>query len=150
MRADACRGDREELDAHCFRQVVLLNLDPELVEVEQPLGDEESGDDLLKRRAFLFGEVEGDAGAEPVDEAIRDLGGEDFVAQAVGTDRVGMGLAHRTREGVEQLRPDHRVVGQLQFLGGVLQHELGNRQHDRQLGPGQAAIVLSTPDQIFA
>src|SRR5438105_4544089 len=30
VRADAGRGDREELDAHRFRQVVLLNLDPEL------------------------------------------------------------------------------------------------------------------------
>ncbi len=42
VRADARRGDREELDANRFRKLRLLDLRPELVEVEQPLGDQES------------------------------------------------------------------------------------------------------------
>ena len=83
---------------------------PQLVEVEQPLGDEEGGDDLLERGAFLLGQVEGDARAEAVDEPVGDLGGDDLVAQPVGADRVGMRLAHRLGEGVEQLaaRPADR------------------------------------------
>ena len=57
-----------------------------------------------QRRAFFLGQVERNARAEPVDEAVGDLGGEDLVAQAVRADGVGMGLAHRLGEGVEQLR----------------------------------------------
>ena len=56
--ADACRGDREQLDADRFGQRVLLNLAPQAVEIEQPLGDEERRHDLLERGAFLLGQVE--------------------------------------------------------------------------------------------
>ena len=115
---------------------------PQLVEVEQPLGDEEGGDHLLQRRAFFLGQVEGDARAEPIDEPVGDLGGDDLVAQPVGADGIGVRLAHRLGEGVEQLRADQRVLGQPQLLGRVLKDELGDRQHDRELGPRQAAILL--------
>ena len=67
--------------------------------------------DLAERGAFFFGQVERDARAEAVDEAVGDLGGDDFVAQPVGADRLGVRLAHRLGEGGEQLRldqPDRR------------------------------------------
>ena len=54
--------------------VVLLDLAPQFVEVEQPLGHEEGRDDLLQRRAFLLGQVERDARAEAVDQPVGDLG----------------------------------------------------------------------------
>ena len=57
-------------------------------------------------RAFFLGQVISDTWAKPVDQPVGDLGAEDFVAQAVGADRRRMSLAHRCREGVEQLRRD--------------------------------------------
>ena len=41
MRTDAAGGDREQLDAHRFGQRLLVDLGPQFVEVEQPLGDQE-------------------------------------------------------------------------------------------------------------
>ena len=46
MRADAARGDREQLDADHFRQGRRLDLCPQFRKVEQALGDEEGGDHL--------------------------------------------------------------------------------------------------------
>ena len=105
VRADARRSDREQLDANRLGQVVMLDLGPQFVEVEQPLGDQEGRNHLLQGRAFLFGQVEGDARAEPVDEPVGDLGRDNLVTQPVGADRVGVGLAHRLGKGIEQLRP---------------------------------------------
>jgi len=150
VRADGRGGDREQLDTHGFGEVGFLHLHPQLVEVEQSLGDEERGDDLLERGAFLLRQVERGARAEPVDQPVGDLGADDLVAQAVGADRVGVGLAHRLGKGVEQFGTDQRILGQPQLLGRVLQHELGNRQHDRELGPGQAATFLHPAQQHLA
>ena len=144
------RGDREELDPHRFGKPGLLDLLPQLVEIEQALGDEECGNHLLERGAFLLGHVESDARAEAVDEPVCDLGGDDLVAQAVGADRVRMGLAHRLRERREQLRLHQRIVGKLQLLGRVLEDQLGDRQNDGELGPGQAAVLLDAPQQLLA
>ena len=158
-RRGGCRRDargrsrRRSRTARCgpFRAASSSSISlPQLVEVEQALGDEERGDDLLQRRAFFLGQVERDARAEAVDEAVGDLGGDDLVAQAVGADGVGMRLAHRLGEGLEQLRLDQRVVGQLQLLGRVLKDELGHRQDDRELGPGQAATLLRAAEQLLA
>ena len=59
---------------------------PQPVEVEQPLGDEEGRDRLLERGTLFLGEVERDARAEAVDEAVGDLGRDDVVAQPVRAD----------------------------------------------------------------
>ena len=80
MRTDARRRDREQLDANGLWEQGLLDLLPELVEIEEPLGHEKCRDDLLERRAFLFGHVEGDARAEAVHEPVRDLRSDDLVA----------------------------------------------------------------------
>ena len=61
-----------------------------------------------------------------------------------------MRLAHRLGESLEQLRLDNPVLGQAEILGGILKHQLRDRQHDRQLRPGQAAIFLGSADQLFA
>src|SRR5690242_2374609 len=104
MRTNARCGDREELDPHRFRKRFILDFAPELVEVEQALGHKEGGDDLLKRGAFFFGEVEGDTGPEAVDQPISNLRGDDLVAQTVSPNRLFMCLAHRFGKGVEKLR----------------------------------------------
>ena len=66
-----------------------------------------------QRRAFFLGQAERDARAEPVDDPVGDLGGEDFMPQPMGADRIGMGLDHRRRESGEQLAAEHRIVGEL-------------------------------------
>ena len=129
---------------------VLLDLPPQLVEVEQPLGDQERRDDLLERRALLLGQVERDARTKPVDEPVRDLRRNDLVAQAVGADGLGMRLAHRLRKRFEQLRLHNRVLGELKLLSRVLQHELRNRQDDRELRPSKAAVLLRRAQQLLA
>ena len=58
--------------------------------------------------------------------------------------RIGFGKA------VEQLRLHQRVVRQLELLGRVLEHELGDRQDDRELRPRQAAVLLAAPQQLLA
>jgi len=92
VRANARRSDRENLNAHGFRQVVLLDLLPQLVEIEQALGDQECGNDLLQRCAFFFGEIEGDTWSEAVDKPVGDFRGDELIAQPVGADRLGMRL----------------------------------------------------------
>ena len=107
MRADARRGDREQLDAHRFGQRVLLDLAATACRgraAARRRGRPRST--CCERRAFFLGQVERDARAEAVDEPVGDLGRDDLVAQAVGADGVGMRLAHRLGEGVEQLRLD--------------------------------------------
>ena len=66
---------------------------------EQPLGGEEGGGGLAEGGALLLGQREGRDDAEPVDEAVGDLGGDDLLLQAVGEDRVAVPLLHRRREG---------------------------------------------------
>src|SRR5436305_1370952 len=70
--ADAGGGDPEQLDAHRPGKIILFDLLPQLVEAEQPFGDEEGGDDLLERGAFLLSEVERAPRTETIDEPVRD------------------------------------------------------------------------------
>ena len=128
---------------------VLFDFAPQFAEVEQPLGNQERGDHLPQRRAFLVGEVERDARPEAVDEAVGDLGREDLVAQPVGADRLFVRLAHGLGKGVEQLRLHQLSWARLQLFGRVLQRKLGHRQHHGKLGPGKAAILLSAANQVI-
>ena len=75
-----------------------------MVEVEQAFGYQEGDQDLAQRRSFFLGQVERDAGAEPIDEPVGGLGADNVMAQPMGADRLGMGLAHRFGERFEQLR----------------------------------------------
>ena len=68
----------------------------------------------------------------------------------MGADRLAVRLAHRLREGAEQLRLEQRIVGKLELLGGVLKHDLGQGQDHRELGPGHAAALLDAADQLLA
>ena len=151
MRANARSGDREQLDPHRLRKHRLLDLAPQFVEVEKPLGDQEGRNDLLERGALLFHQVEGHARTEPVDEAVGDLGGDDLVAQAMRTDRIGMrscASASGTRRTAAARRRGSSVMSK--FLRRSLQHHLRDRQDDRKLGPSQAAILLRAPHQLLA
>ena len=62
VRADGRGGDREQLDAHRFGQAVFFDLAPQLVEVEQPFGDQESRNDLLERGALFFRQIKATPG----------------------------------------------------------------------------------------
>ena len=120
------------------------------VELEQAFGDQERHHHLRQRRTFLVGHVEGNAGPETVDEAIGNLGRDDLILQAMGADRLGVSLAHRLGEGGEKFVLHRRVVGQLQAFGSLLQRNLGHRQHNRQLGPGEAPVFLRPAKQLLA
>jgi hypothetical protein len=63
---------------------------PEVLHPEQALGGDEGSGDLAERGAFLLREREGGGDAEPVDEPVGDLGGDDLAAQAVLDDGVAL------------------------------------------------------------
>ena len=75
-----------------------------------------------KRRAFLLGQLEGAIDAEPVDEAVGDLGGDDLVAQPVAR-----GSRRRCRSCIacgkasSSSRLERRIVGELASLDRRLQ-----------------------------
>ena len=58
--------------------------------------------------------------------------------------RIGFGKASNSC-GLDQL-----VLGQPKLLRRVLKDELGDRQHDRELGTGQAAVLLAAAHQFLA
>ena len=139
----------EQSEAHLLRHVGRVELGPERVHVEQSLGGEEGGGGLAEGRAFLLGQRERRDDAEPVDEAVGDLGGDDLPAQPMGEDGVAVPLAHRPGEGVAELGRQRRIVGEFRRLDRRLQPHLGGRQQDRQLGPGQPQILLGAAEQLL-
>ena len=83
MELERLAGLVEQLEAELLGQVGGVEPLPEDLHVEQPLGGDEGGGDLAERGAFLLGQREGRGDAEPVDEAVGDLGGDDLAAQAM-------------------------------------------------------------------
>ena len=80
----SCRRRRrllEQIEADLLGQLGRVELVPERGHVEQPLGGDEGGGGLAEGRALLLGQLEGAVMPEPVDEAVGDLGGDDFAAQ---------------------------------------------------------------------
>jgi len=140
----------KKLDPDQFGQRRFLDLLPQFRKVEEALGDEERSNHLGQGRAFFLGEIERCARSKPIDDAVGDPRREDFVAQAVGADRIRMRLAHRLGEGVRKLATNDVVVGKLQVLRGILQRQLRHRQDDRQLGPSQSAVLLAAAKQLLA
>ena len=122
---------------------------PEALHVEQALGRDEGGRDLAERGAFLLGQSEGRGDAEPVDEAVGDLGGDDLAAQAMLEDGVAVAFLHRLREGGAQLRGQGRILGDLAGFERRLERHLGGGEQDRELGTGQAAILLGAAHQLL-
>jgi hypothetical protein len=102
-----------------------------------------------RRRAFLLDQAERRDDAEPVDDAVGDLGGDDLAAQAMLLDRLAEPLLHRPREGGAQLARHARVGGHLARLDCALQLHLGAGQQHRQLRPGQAAILVDPAQQLL-
>jgi hypothetical protein len=62
--------------------------------------------------------------AEPVDDAVGELGRDDLAAQAMRVDRGGELLAHRRREGGVEHRREFVGLGRASLLDRCLQREL--------------------------
>ena len=80
VELEAGRGLLEQGEADLLGQVGLVELGPQRLHVEQALGGDEGGRGLAEGGALLLGQREGRDDAEPVDEAVGDLGGDDLVA----------------------------------------------------------------------
>ena len=66
----------------CSGRSARVELVPEVLHVEQPLGGEEGRRRLAEGGALFLGQREGRDDAEPVDEAVGDLGGDDLASSA--------------------------------------------------------------------
>ena len=86
--------------------------------------------------------------AQPIDDPVRHLGRDDFLAQRMGGDGVGFLVLHRRGEGRHQLA-DHAVVaGKVAMLDRVLQRQLGGGKQHCQFGARQALAILAAPEQL--
>lgn len=86
--------------------------------------------------------------AQPVHDAIGDLGGDDFPAQRMGGNRIGLLFLHRRREGGHQFASHAVVAGDVALFDRILQGQLGGRKQHSQFGSGQPLAVLPTPQQL--
>ncbi len=107
MLVHASGADREQLYPDIFRDVGTFDLEPQLVEVEKPLGDQKRDNHLAERGAFLLRHVEREGGTETVHHAVRDPRRDDVVAKPMAADRGGMSGPHRLGECGEQVRLQH-------------------------------------------
>src|SRR3546814_3048869 len=83
-----------------------------------PLRDQEGAGKVGQRTALLLRQFERMDQAQPVDDAVRDLGGDDLLLQRVGGDGVGFLLPHRGREGLGQFGVHAGVGGKVSMLDG--------------------------------
>ena len=79
--------------------------------------------------------------AEAIDDAVGDFRRNQFAAQAVFEDLLAILVLHRLRESVDEDRFERLVLDQLAGFQGILQHQLGRRQKDRDLRAGEAEVV---------
>ena len=150
MRADARRGDREQLDAHRFGQRRRARSAPTTCRgraaarrpgTRRPPGRSDAPSSSVRSRATL--------GPSRLTKRLATLVARISCA-AGGRGWLRHGPCASAREGLEQLRLEQLVVGQAQLLGRILQRHLRHRQQDGELGPGQAAAFLAAAKQFVA
>ena len=136
-----CEAWSNRASRTCSGTSARVELAPQRVHAEQPLGGDEGGGGLAEGGALLLGQREGRDDAEPVDEAVGDLGGDDLAAQPVlRGSRRRAAPASACGKASQQLRrrgSDRRSSLPLS-IAACSAHLRGRQQH-RQLGPGEAA-----------
>ena len=146
-RAAAC----EQLEPHRFGDLGVLDRRPQLVDAEQPLGGEEGDRRPGRASAFLLGQAR-TATIVPSRLTMRLATLVAMISRrrrccADARRRGACASAAGRRRAIA--RPAVGSSASLQLLDRRLQRHLGGRQQHRQLGPGQAAILVGAAQQLL-
>ncbi len=120
MDAHALGGAFEQQQARCLGHIRGVDVGPQRFHRKQVLRDHEGGGDLLQRRAFLFGQFEGMNDAQPVHDAVGELGRDELAPEPVGKDFGPELFLHRHRKVGQEHRFERGVSGQRAVLDRIL------------------------------
>src|SRR5439155_11415126 len=94
--------------------------------------------DVGRGGAGFLAEPEEERRAAPVDELVRDPGGDDLAAERMAPEPLGKTLRQRRREVERELALQGRVVRQAGAEQVRVERDLGVGEDDRELGRRQA------------